>query len=33
MYASNPKVYPVDENGQWQPHWVFIGEILETLEK
>ena len=33
MYASNPKVYPVDEDGQWQPHWVFIGEVVDTLEK
>lgn len=31
-YKSNPKVYPVDENGDWQPHWVFVGEILETAE-
>ena len=33
MYASNPVLYPVDENGQWQPHWVFVGEILQVLEK
>ena len=32
-YRINPKAYPVDDNGDWQPHWVFIGEILETLEK
>ena len=33
MYEANPKLYPPDENGEWQPHWVFIGEILEVLEK
>ena len=31
-YRSNPKGYPVDENGEWQPHWAFIGEILEVRE-
>lgn len=31
-YKNNPKVYPVDENGEWQPHWVFVGEIIDTLE-
>ena len=29
-YAANAKVYPVDENGEWQPHWVFVGEIIEV---
>ena len=29
-YKDNPKAYPVDENGEWQPHYVFVGEILET---
>ena len=29
-YAANAKVYPVDDNGEWQPHWVFVGEILEA---
>ena len=32
-YKANPKVYPVDENGEWQPHWVFIGEILDVEDK
>ena len=31
-YKGNPKVYPVDENGEWQPHWVFVGEIIDALE-
>ncbi len=32
-YRNNPKAYPVDENGQWQPHYLFIGEILEVSDK
>ena len=30
-YKTNSKVYPVDENGEWQPHWVFVGEIVEQI--
>lgn len=22
-----------DEKGDWQPHWVFVGEVIETVEK
>ena len=29
-YAANPKVYPAVENGEWQPHCVFIGEIIDV---
>ena len=32
-YAANEKVYPVDENGEWQTHYIFIGEIIDTKEK
>ncbi|MGI6578704.1 MAG: metallophosphoesterase [Saccharofermentanales bacterium] len=32
-YKANPKSFPVDENGEWQPHWVFVGEILEIEDK
>ena len=32
-YRVNPKAYPVDENGDWQPHWLFIGDILDVSEK
>lgn len=31
-YRVHPKVYPPDEDGEWQPHWIFVGEILETVE-
>ena len=32
-YAANEKVYPVDENGEWQPHYIFIGEVIDVKEK
>lgn len=32
-YRDNPGAYPVDENGDWQPHWIFIGEVLEARRK
>ncbi len=32
-YLSKPEVYPPDENGVWQPHWMFIGDILEVEDK
>ena len=32
-YRNNPKIYPVDKDGQWQPHWVFVGRILEVEDK
>ena len=22
-----------DEDGQWQPHWVFVGEVLQVLDR
>lgn len=31
-YRSHPAVYPVDENGEWQPHWMFVGEIIDAVE-
>ncbi|MBO6054613.1 MAG: flavin reductase, partial [Oscillospiraceae bacterium] len=32
-YRDNPGAYPVDENGDWQPHWIFIGEVLEARRR
>ena len=32
-YKTNPKVYPVDKNGDWQPHWMFTGEIIDVQDK
>lgn len=33
IYRNNTKTFPPDENGDWQPHWMFIGEILETDDR
>ena len=32
-YKDYPNVYPVAEDGSWQPHWVFVGDILEVKEE
>lgn len=32
-YKSRPQSFPPDENGEWQPHYMFIGEIVEVIEK
>ncbi len=32
-YAANPKLYPSDSADGWQPHYMFIGEILEVEDK
>lgn len=32
-YQSKPGVYPPDENGNWQTHYLFIGEVIDVLEK
>ena len=30
-YQTHAAVFPPDENGEWQPHWVFVGEIVRAL--
>jgi len=32
-YRTHPASFPTDENGDWQPHVMFIGEVLDTREK
>ena len=32
-YRDNPKVYPVDGQGDWQPHWVYVGEIIDVMDR
>ena len=32
-YRANPKVYPPNPSGEWQPHWVFVGEILDVVDR
>lgn len=31
-YRTKPQVYPVDADGSWQPHWMFVGEVLEIQD-
>jgi flavin reductase (DIM6/NTAB) family NADH-FMN oxidoreductase RutF len=31
-YIANPKSYPLNENGEWEPHWLFIGEIVDVKD-
>ncbi|MBQ2070424.1 MAG: flavin reductase [Bacilli bacterium] len=31
LYRSKPSVYPVDGNGDIQPHYEFIGEVVDVL--
>ena len=32
-YKANPSSFPPDKNGKWQPHWFFVGEIIEVDDK
>jgi len=32
-YKANPAAFPLDENGDWQTHYMFIGEIIKTIDK
>ncbi len=32
-YRSHPAAFPPDENGEWRPHWVFVGEVVEVFEQ
>ena len=32
-YQASPKVYPHDANGDWQTHFMFVGEIIEVDDK
>ena len=32
-YAGAPKSFPPDGDGEWQPHWMFIGEIVAVEDK
>jgi flavin reductase (DIM6/NTAB) family NADH-FMN oxidoreductase RutF len=32
-YQVNPRSFPRDDQGEWQPHWMFIGEIIEVDDK
>ena len=32
-YMSKPQSFPLDENGEWHAHYMFIGEIIDVIEK
>ncbi len=32
-YASRPKVFPGEGGEGWQPHWLFVGEIVAAEDK
>jgi len=32
-YKASPAVYPPDANGEWQTHYMFVGEIIDVDEK
>ncbi len=32
-YQAHPTVYPPDGDGEWQPHWVFVGEVTEVVDR
>ena len=32
-YKASPAVYPPDENGDWQTHYMFVGEIVGVEDK
>lgn len=32
-YATRPKAFPPDENGIWHAHWLFMGEIVDVIDR
>lgn len=32
-YKAYPTSYPLDENGDWQTHYMFVGEIIQEIDK
>ena len=33
IYANKPQAFPPDDAGNWQPHWVFVGEVIDAPEQ
>jgi len=33
FYKQNPKSFPPDDVGNWQPHWLFVGEVINVMER
>lgn len=32
-YKANPAAFPPDESGEWQTHYMFVGEIIDVEDK
>ena len=32
-YQNNPKSFPLSEDGDWQTHMMFVGEIIEVIKR
>lgn len=32
-YRNSPRSFPVNDQGQWEPHWMFVGEVKKMIEK
>ena len=32
FYSAKPRVFPPDDAGSWEPHWVFVGEVIDVVE-
>ena len=32
-YKASPAAFPPDENGDWQTHYMFVGEIIDVEDK
>ncbi len=32
-YIADPKAYPLNSEGEWEAHWVFIGDVLDVEDK
>ena len=32
-YASNPAVYTQAGHDRWEPHYMYIGEVVEAIEQ
>jgi len=32
-YKSSPAAFPPNESGEWQTHWMFVGEIIREIDR
>ena len=31
FYINSPKAFPLDENNNWNPHYIYVGEIIKVI--